>query len=344
MRLRKEMCMIPDKLKPGDEVRIVAPARSASDIDEEVLRRAKGVLESLGLKITFSKNAFSRGQRGYPTDGEKVEDLHKAFIDSNVKCVLAAIGGFNSNQLLDKINWQIIKANPKIFGGFSDITVLNHAILAKTGLITYAMPNFYCFGLLPESDYSVKYFQQCLFVDKPSEYTIHPAKTWYDLPWDYDEKSLRSGQLNSGVNVIQPGIASGTVLGGNLCSLNLLNGTGYFPKITSDVVLCIEDDSYDSMVETFERHLQALIQQPFFCQVRAILIGRFQRESQVTEDVISGIILSKNISPNIPVVAGLDFGHTDPKFTYPVGGCCKVVARGGGVRINIRCDNKIYDR
>lgn len=164
------------------------------------------------------------------------------------------------------------------------------------------------------------------------------------MPWDYDEKSLRSGQLNSGVNVIQPGIASGTVLGGNLCSLNLLNGTSYFPKVTGDVVLCIEDDSYDSMVETFERHLQALIQQPFFCQVRAILIGRFQRESQVTEDVISGIILSKNISPNIPVVAGLDFGHTDPKFTYPVGGHCKVVAGDGGVIINIRRDNKIYDR
>ena len=139
--------MIPDKLQSVDEVRIVAPARSASDIDERVLDRAKVALESLGLKVTFSKNAFSRNQRGCPTDDEKVEDLQEAFMDENVKCVLAAIGGFNSNQLLDKIDWQIIKDNPKIFGGFSDITVLNHAILAKTGLVTYAMPNFYCFGL-----------------------------------------------------------------------------------------------------------------------------------------------------------------------------------------------------
>ena len=130
--------MIPDKLKPGDEVRIVAPARSASDIDERVLDRAKVVLESLGLKVTFSKNAFSRNQRGCPTDDEKVEDLHEAFMDENVKCILAAIG----NQLLGKIDWEIIKDNPKIFGGFSDITVLNHAILAKTGLVTYTMPNF----------------------------------------------------------------------------------------------------------------------------------------------------------------------------------------------------------
>ena len=106
--------MIPDKLKPGDEVRIVAPARSASDIDERVLDRAKVVLESPGLKVTFSKNAFSQNQRGCPTDDEKVEDLHEAFMDENVKCILAAIGGFNSNQMLGKINWQIIKDNPKI--------------------------------------------------------------------------------------------------------------------------------------------------------------------------------------------------------------------------------------
>ena len=122
--------MIPDKLQSVDEVRIVAPARSARDIDERVLDRAKAALESLGLKVTFSKNAFSRNQRGCPTDDEKVEDLQEAFMDENVKCVLAAIGGFNSNQMLGKINWQIIKDNPKIFGGFSDITVLNHAILA----------------------------------------------------------------------------------------------------------------------------------------------------------------------------------------------------------------------
>ena len=96
--------MIPDKLKSGDEVRVVALARSASDIDERVLERAKVALESLGLKVTFSKNAFSRNQRGCPTDDEKVEDLQEAFMDENVRCILAAIGGFNSNQMLCKIN------------------------------------------------------------------------------------------------------------------------------------------------------------------------------------------------------------------------------------------------
>ena len=110
--------MLPKKIKEGDEIRVIAPARSASDIDEAVLARAQTALESLGLKVSFSQYAFSRSQRGCPTDTEKVDDLHAAFLDSNVRGVLAAIGGFNSNQLLERINWDIIRANPKNFCGF----------------------------------------------------------------------------------------------------------------------------------------------------------------------------------------------------------------------------------
>ncbi|MCG5079382.1 LD-carboxypeptidase [Candidatus Saccharibacteria bacterium] len=340
MRLRKEMCMIPDKLKLGDEVRIVAPARSASDISKVTLRRAQSTLESVGLRVTFSDNAFSQNQRGCPTDEEKVKDLEEAFTDSNVKCILAAIGGFNSNQLLNKINWQIIKDNPKVFGGFSDITILNHAILAKTGLITYAMPNFYCFGLPLESDYSLKYFQRCLLKDNPDSYEVQPTKRWYDFSWNNDESLPQLIWKNSGPRIIQGGSAIGTMIGGNLCSLNLLNGTEYFPKIKGNIILCIEDDSYDSIPETFERNVQSLMQQPYFHQVRAILIGRFQGKSQATEDVVGDIILSKNINPNIPVIAGLDFGHTDPKFTYPVGGYCHIMAEDDSAKVVIYCDDK----
>lgn len=312
--------MTPNKLQPGDEIRIVALARSASDIDETVLRRATMALESLGLTVTFSENVFSRSQRGCPSDQEKVDDLHTAFTDSKVKAILAAVGGFNSNQLLDKIDWKLIDANPKIFAGFSDITVLNHAILAKTGLITYAAPNFYCFGMLPQNSYSLEYFKRCLFADQPDEYEIAPSANFYDYPWNYDEKSSRATLPNNGPVIIQKGRAEGTLLGGNMCSLNLLNGTEYFPRIAGDIILCIEDDSYDSILETFERNFQSVAQQPYFRQVKAILIGRFQQESQPTEQALRDIILSKNIEQTMSVIANLDFGHTDPKFTYPVGG------------------------
>ena len=318
--------MLPEKINAGDEIRVIAPARSASDIDEAVLARAQTALESLGLKVSFSQYAFSRSQRGCPTDVEKVEDLHAAFLDPNVKGVLTAIGGFNSNQLLGRIDWDIIRANPKIFAGFSDITVLNHAILAKTGLVTFATPNFYCFGLPPESNYSLEYFRRCLFAGQPETYKVRASKEFYDYAWDYDEKSPRSKIVNGGMKIIQPGQASGTLLGGNLCSLNLLNGTEYFPCVEGDIILCLEDDSYDSIPETFERNLQSLIQQPYFRQVKAILFGRFQRESIAANDSLAAIISSKKIGSNIPIVSNLDFGHTDPKFSYKIGGWASVEA------------------
>ena len=318
--------MLPEKINAGDEIRVIAPARSASDIDEVVLARAQTALESLSLKVSFSQYAFSRSQRGCPTDVEKVDDLHAAFLDPNVKGILAAIGGFNSNQLLGRIDWDIIRANPKIFAGFSDITALNHAILAKTGLVTFATPNFYCFGLPPESNYSLEYFRRCLFAGQPETYKVRASKEFYDYAWDYDEKSPRSKIVNGGMKIIQPGQASGTLLGGNLCSLNLLNGTEYFPRIKGDIILCLEDDSYDSIPETFERNLQSLSQQPYFRQVKAILFGRFQRESIAANDSLAAIISSKKIGSNIPIVSNLDFGHTDPKFSYKIGGWASVEA------------------
>lgn len=318
--------MLPEKINAGDERRIIAPARSAGDIDEVVIARAQAALESLSLKVSFSQYAFSRSQRGCPTDVEKVDDLHAAFLDPNVKGILAAIGGFNSNQLLGRIDWDIIRANPKIFAGFSDITVLNHAILAKTGLVTFATPNFYCFGLPPESNYSLEYFRRCLFAGQPETYKVRASKEFYDYAWDYDEKSPRSKIVNGGMKIIQPGQASGTLLGGNLCSLNLLNGTEYFPRIKGDIILCLEDDSYDSIPETFECNLQSLIQQPYFRQVKAILFGRFQRESIAANDSLAAIISSKKIGSNIPIVSNLDFGHTDPKFSYKIGGWASVEA------------------
>lgn len=318
--------MLPEKINAGDEIRIIAPARSASDIDEVVIARAQAALESPSLKVSFSQYAFSRSQRGCPTDAEKVDDLHAAFLDPNVKGILAAIGGFNSNQLLERIDWDIIRANPKIFAGFSDITVLNHAILAKTGLVTFATPNFYCFGLPPESNYSLEYFRRCLFAGQPETYKVRASKEFYDYAWDYDERSPRSKIVNGGLKIIQPGQASGTLLGGNLCSLNLLNGTEYFPRIKGDIILCLEDDSYDSIPETFERNLQSLIQQPYFRQVKAILFGRFQRESIAANDSLAAIISSKKIGSNIPIVSNLDFGHTDPKFSYKIGGWASVEA------------------
>ena len=327
--------MLPNKLKSGDEVRVIALARSASDIDESVLAKSVTRLIAMGLKVSYSKNAFSDSQRGCPTDDEKISDFHDALNDKNVKCIIAAIGGYNSNQLLDKIDWELVKDNPKIIAGYSDLTVLLHAILAKTGLVCYAAPNLYNFGLPPEADYTEEYFKKCLFFDSHKEYDLMDSKIYYDFPWAYDEHSSRRAINNRGSISLRTGSVKGVVIGGNMCSLNLLNGTEYFPSIVDDIILFIEDDSYDSMPEAFERNFQSIIQQPYFKQVKAILIGRFQNDSKSTEKAIKEIISSKRINHDIAIAYNLDFGHTDPKFTYPIGGKMRVDVTENSVRLKI---------
>jgi len=121
--------MLPNKLKSGDEIRVIAPSRSMSMIGEECKKIATERLESLGLKVTFGKYVNEADEDYLVAPAKhRAEDLNEAFADKNVKAILTVIGGFNSNQILDCIDYEMIKQNPKIFCGFSDITVLSNAI------------------------------------------------------------------------------------------------------------------------------------------------------------------------------------------------------------------------
>ena len=144
--------MIPEKLKAGDEVRVIAPSRSMVILGEDCKKIATQKLEALGLKVTFAKYVMEADSDYLCTSVEhRAEDLNEAFRDKNVKAILTVIGGFNSNQILDFIDYEVIKQNPKIFCGFSDITALSNAIHAKTGLVTYSGPHYSSFGMLKGS-------------------------------------------------------------------------------------------------------------------------------------------------------------------------------------------------
>ena len=106
--------MIPTKLKKGDEVRIIAPARSMAILGEDCKKLATERLEELGLKVTFGKHVMEADPDYFAASKEaRVEDLNDAFRDKNVKAILTVIGGFNSNQMLDYIDYEAIKENPK---------------------------------------------------------------------------------------------------------------------------------------------------------------------------------------------------------------------------------------
>jgi muramoyltetrapeptide carboxypeptidase len=311
----------PAKLKSGDEIRVIAPARSLALIGDENREIANKRFEDLGLKVTFSEHAEESDDFISSSIESRVADLHAAFKDPNVKAVLTVIGGFNSNQLLPYIDWQIIKDNPKIFCGFSDITALNNAILAKTGLVNYSGPHYSSFGMKKGFDYTLEHFVAAVMSD--DEIDVRPSAEWSDDAWYMDQEN-RVMMKNEGWNSIQPGSAEGTIIGGNLCTLALLNGTEYMPT-ADNVILFIEDDE-ESQKQHFDRNLVSLTQQAWFKSVRGIVIGRFQKVSEVLDQNLEQIIANNPSLKGLPVIANVDFGHTAPILTLPIGGQVRMVA------------------
>jgi len=320
----------PEKFKIGDEVRIIAPARSLSIINNEIQEIANKRFANLGLKLSFGRHVNEIDEFNSSSVESRVEDLHEAFSDKNVKAVITVIGGFNSNQLLKYINWNLIKTNPKIFCGYSDITVLNNAIFAKTGLVNYSGPHYSTLGQKLYFNYTLEYFKKCLMSDDP--FKIKPSENWSNDYW-WADQNKRNPKVNKGFLLINEGEAKGTVIGGNINTFNLLQGTEYLPDI-SDSILFIEDDA-GTQPHIFDRDLQSLIHLPNFEKAKALVIGRFQKASKISDELLIKIIKTKKELNNLPIITNVDFGHTDPKITFPVGGEVKIIASKNKTSIKI---------
>ena len=322
--------MIPKKLKIGDEIRVIAPSISMNRLKADIRNIAINNLVKLGYKVTIGKNCYETGIYDSASVDKRIEDIHDAFSDKNVKCILTVLGGFNSNQLLDYIDYDLIKNNPKIMCGYSDITALSNAIYKMTGLVTYSGPHFSTFGMKLGNEYTIEYFQKCLFNEEPL--VIEPSEKWSDEDW-YLHQEDRNFFESEKIKVINEGMAKGTIIGGNLCTLNLLQGTKYMPDL-KDSILFLEEDKL-SMPVTFDRDLQSLIQIPEFIGVKGLVIGKFQIDFNLKKEELVEIIKSKKELDNIPIIADVNFGHTSPIFTFPIGGTVEINANKTDARIEI---------
>jgi muramoyltetrapeptide carboxypeptidase LdcA involved in peptidoglycan recycling len=307
--------IFPKKLKSGDSVQIIAPASSLGIISQANRKIANQRFLEMGLSVTFGKHVEEIDLFDSSSIESRIKDLHDAFCNPNVKAILAVIGGFNSNQLLKYIDWEIIRNNPKIFCGFSDITALNNAIFAKTGLVTYSGPAYATFGEKLGFDYTLEAFKKCLFSEEPLE--IKPSLIWSDDAYYLDQEN-RTFIQNEGYLIINTGKARGTILGANLCTFNLLQGTEFFPNLAGSV-LFLEDDDVSTDVE-FDRNLQSLLHLPEFAGVAGLVLGRFQKATKMTNEKLIKIIKTKKELNNLPVIANVDFGHTQSMITFPIGG------------------------
>lgn len=320
-----------NKLKIGDTICVIAPAASVASFKPKSIINTskKRIKDLLGLDVVFSKNVLEKNIIDSSSIKSRIKDLHDAFLDKNIKGIICARGGFNANELLPYIDWNIIKNNPKPIWGYSDITVLSNAFYAKTGLVTYSGPTFSTMGMKEEKDV-VKYIfdnlKKCLISEDSFE--IISSKYW-------NERKTKI-KKNTGPIALQNGNATGIIIGGNLCSLNLLQGTDFMPSL-KDKILFIEDDDFGGKLSPleFSRNLESLLQCKDSNTIKGIVFGRFQKGFNMDLKKMKLILESKKISKNIPIIYNVDFGHTTPMITFPIGGTVKIEANNTKIKIEI---------
>ena len=299
------------KLKKGDHIRVVSPSSSIEHIGGfEANLVAKEKLEELGFDLSFSSNYFEHDLFDSASIASRVEDLHEAFVDPSVDAILATIGGFNCNELLPYLNYDLIAQNPKIFCGYSDTTALLNAIYAKTGMQTYMGPSYSSFKMEAGQAYQTEAWLRAMTQD---DYDLVPSKEWSSDPW-YDPTKPRHF-MPTEWKVYNAGSASGTIIGGNLSTFGLLRGTPYAPQ-EENYILFMEEAEEDDYIE-FARHLAALLQA--YPNPQAVIIGRFPKECEMTEEILLAILDKHPLLKTIPVLYDADFAHTQPLFTITIG-------------------------
>jgi len=272
----------------------------------------------LGLRLSYGEHVDERDEFDSSSVSSRVADLHAAFADPDVAGVLTVIGGHNSNELLPFLDWDLIAANPKVFCGYSDITALQNAILARTGLVTYSGPHWSSFGMREHFGQTQDWFAAMVLESDPVELAASP--TWTDDVWFLDQ-NRRTVLDTDGWWPLAPGRATGRVIGTNLCTLNLLQGTPYMPSL--DGALLMLEDDYRSDPHEFARDLTSLLALPDAAGVRGLVIGRFQQASGLTRPMLEHIVgnpANRRVLAGLPVLANVDFGHTNPQATVPIGG------------------------
>ena len=300
------------RLKKGDHIRVVSPSSSIERIGGvEANVAAKEKLEALGFRLSFSEHYFENDIFDSAPIASRVADLEAAFANETVDAILTTIGGFNCNELLPYLDFDLIAQNPKIFCGYSDTTALLNAIYAKTGIQTYMGPSYSSFKMREGQDYQTQAWLNAVTQDS---FTLEPSEEWSSDAW-YLPDAPRTF-FPTDWKVYNPGQASGVAIGGNLSTFALLHGTEFAPK-PDKYILFLEEAEEDHYVE-FTRHFAALLQ--VYPNPQAVLIGRFPKETEMTEEILLAILDKHPILKQIPVLYDLDFAHTQPLFTITIGG------------------------
>lgn len=289
--------IIPEKLKKGDTIGVVAPSDPIIGDNVQEVNKAKEIIEKLGFKVKFSKNLFSNTNEYSATAKEKAQDINEMFADKDIKMIWCAKGGENSNSIFEYLDFEMIKQNPKIICGYSDITSITNIISEKAGLVTFSGTNFKTIAT-DETDYSLN-----------------------EAIKRFAQGSLEFGHTLEGYKTIKEGTAEGQLIGGNL-SLTRAMVAGKYSIDFTDKILFLEELGFETGPALASNFLYYMKQNDVFKKIKGIWVGNYTHES--------GIPLEKILLDTIgdefkgPIIKSENFGHIENKTVIPIGVKAKI--------------------
>ncbi len=279
-------------LKKNSEIALIAPA---GPITEDKLQKAQAKISELGLKSSYTNRILGQHPFLAGSDKDRLQDLHEAFEDTSKDAILCIRGGYGTTRIVDDIDYSLIKRNPKVFIGYSDITALLNSIWQKTGLITFH-------GVLGSSaftDYTKQQFTELFF-----KKLVKNEITTFD---------------KNEISIVKNGKAQGKLVGGNLALVCSLIGTNYEIDFTNKIAFFedIGEDFYK-----IDRMLTQLLHTKTFKHAAGIIMGTFNECTHEGDDnsiSLNDIFKDRFQNLNIPIINGFSFGHVDNQAIFPVG-------------------------
>lgn len=301
----------PKMLRHGDVVGLIAPS---GVVDDALIQRGVKNLEALGLVVKPGKNIRATNGKYAGSIAERLDDFHAMFLDREVNAVWAATGGSGGNLLLPHINYDLVRANPKIFVGYSDITAFHLALNRKAGLVTFHGP----VASSELTDYNVSQMMAVLMSPRP--------QTEINMSIENTRKSISDPEY--ALRTIRHGVAEGRLIGGNLSLINALIGTPYAAQIQNSL-LFIEDINeapyrMDRMLTQLQQSVGGLGRHDGLRNAAGIVVGVCRKIKQPDGDNSPTQSLAEFLDHQlaglpIPSVYGYSFGHIANQFTLPMG-------------------------
>ncbi len=315
---------------------VVTPSGPAPVLFEEKFHLGVRRLEELGFRVRVGPCA--RKCQGYRsgTIRERADELNGFLRDPEVRCIISAIGGWNSNSLLPYLDYDAVVRDPKIVVGYSDFSAVLLGMTAKTGLVTFYGPAVVpSFGEYPRPlEFTVSEFRHILCegrvgaLPRPAEWTEERVLDWRTEAW---KSRPRRMVPNQPWRCVRPGSAIGPLVGGNLNTMQGFIGTSFFPAV--DGVVFFIEDSLKGLTR-IERCLSMLRLHGVFDRIAGLVVGKPEHlDREGAPFSLEELVLEVTKGYEFPILSGVDLGHTAPMTTLPIGVNCRLDADAGSIEL-----------